>query len=1223
MPRYQSLEGAERAALNGDDESQDSQHIMTLYIQRFGVGQPGSSPVPCKNQESRLVNRDDSIASPQPAAFISALENAEPEGLGLPFLKDEALTAGERARQASQDPTPEPTSEASELHTTAATTPQQPPPLLIATPTLNKPSSACQDGGHARNDNPQPATNDAPTITTKTPTPRADPGEASSDTTPKGHPRKSKMDTSQSSPTQENDDRDYRKYESHSQINTSPQSTASRRDDAAIEDAPLEPQIEEEKTLDDDETGAVNFGNLGHLFDHDMQPTQESSPIPYGTGPLNTRGAWRRRASSSQNQSSMRRPEGQTPYKTMPWAPETPAPPANPFVGLGNLGVQPLAPSQLFGQTQGMSSAFKGGDSPTSSRPSPNLPQHLSISPNPIETSPLKRQFNITSPTVIHTSSPQAPSSAADHFPAETPAPHRWVDDEAVAETPIELPSGTLRRRVEPMAHYETMKKSQERRLSGDALPPVDSQEDSDDALEAMQRSKRAAMKKRAAAEQLSGISLRRTIPNDDPDITPRPQRSQRRAQAAIKPDNECEVALGSENEEDISTVADSQDPLNVPDTAKKPTMTNEPPVEKHAPPTAMGSSVEAIPDSTEETTHNRAGEPLSVDTSETSSKQRDRIPETSPVNRPTTQVNIASPEKDLVLEEVSEDPSPAAMGEDSPLATPDESRPSLPMPSRRSSRKSRPTAKAAVTDSKAKPSPSEPRAGREVKTTTAQSGMLRKSVRGTKSKADEPNIQSDPSVVLDSSPQVRSTEPAFDLPSSPPLLTPRLPRGPSKLRSHNTVDQNPATPVAPESSVESAPESTSTLSTLSVTPSLSSKTTPATQQSDQVAHTSPMKPRSRHHMPSLPPLNTAPVVSERGKKRSKKQTRRSTRHDSASTDELTRSPSAIGFENSMAHPPKTKSRADRLSTLINESRAPERDQKLFSGMAFAISFQSKRPGENTEQYEERLSQSNDIEKKILEYGGRLLSSGFDELFDAHALRSAAVSPVTDEEEEASLTLATSAQTLGFTALIADGHSRKVKYMQALALGLPCISDRWVTTCVEKQKVVAWDPYLLCAGQSSFLRDAIRSRYLAPYPATEARLVDVIQRRPQLLQGSRILLIMKKSRQEDKKMPYVFLAHVLGASLARAYKMDEAKRMMREKELLEAPFDWVYVDEHTGTDEALFMTAPPTQETRKRKRVSAGGDSVPPPKRIRTLSDELVIQSLILGRMIEEDELEG
>ncbi|RBQ78961.1 hypothetical protein VDGD_21194 [Verticillium dahliae] len=99
MPRYQSLEEAERAALNGDDESQDSQHIMALYIQRFGVGQPGSSPVPCENQESRLVNRDDSIASPQPAAFISALENAEPEGLGLPLLKDEALTAGERVRR--------------------------------------------------------------------------------------------------------------------------------------------------------------------------------------------------------------------------------------------------------------------------------------------------------------------------------------------------------------------------------------------------------------------------------------------------------------------------------------------------------------------------------------------------------------------------------------------------------------------------------------------------------------------------------------------------------------------------------------------------------------------------------------------------------------------------------------------------------------------------------------------------------------------------------------------------------------------------------------------------------------------------------------------------------------------------------------------------------------------------------------------------------------------
>ncbi|KAL2760392.1 hypothetical protein ACRALDRAFT_1059789 [Sodiomyces alcalophilus JCM 7366] len=292
--------------------------------------------------------------------------------------------------------------------------------------------------------------------------------------------------------------------------------------------------------------------------------------------------------------------------------------------------------------------------------------------------------------------------------------------------------------------------------------------------------------------------------------------------------------------------------------------------------------------------------------------------------------------------------------------------------------------------------------------------------------------------------------------------------------------------------------------------------------------------------------------------------------------------------------------------------------------MAFAVSFQSKRPGETADQYDQRLAQSQGVEKMIQDAGGHLLPNGFDELFQPTALNTVALSPREAGETRATLTLTAAAQSLGFTALVADGHSRKVKYMQALALGLPCISDRWVTTCLEKKQVVDWIPYLLCAGQSAFLRDAIRSRYLAAYPASEARLAEVVERRDRLLHGSRILLVMKRSRQEDKKMPYVFLAHVLGAALSRAYSMDEAREMMRQGELLGSPFDWVYVDEKTGTDDGLYAStrAQDTGTAKKRKRKSAG-HALPAPKRIRRLSDELVIQSLILGRMIDEGELEG
>ncbi|KAK7743084.1 radiation sensitive protein rad9 [Diatrype stigma] len=217
-------------------------------------------------------------------------------------------------------------------------------------------------------------------------------------------------------------------------------------------------------------------------------------------------------------------------------------------------------------------------------------------------------------------------------------------------------------------------------------------------------------------------------------------------------------------------------------------------------------------------------------------------------------------------------------------------------------------------------------------------------------------------------------------------------------------------------------------------------------------------------------------------------------------------------------------------------------------------------------------------------------------------------------------------QDTGFTALIADGHSRKVKYMQALALGLPCLAPKWITSCIAKGTVIDWSSYLLCAGQSALLGDAIRSRNLQPYDATTAVLAEVINQRPKLLAGTQILLVMKKTKNEDKRQPYVFLAQVLGGSLIRVNTPEEARAMLLERENRGEPFDWVYADDHTpNIEEALFgsRTTSATTSTKKRKRQGAGeseGDRAP--KKIRTLNDELVIQSLILGRLIEDEELD-
>ncbi|RYP56400.1 hypothetical protein DL769_009922 [Monosporascus sp. CRB-8-3] len=285
-----------------------------------------------------------------------------------------------------------------------------------------------------------------------------------------------------------------------------------------------------------------------------------------------------------------------------------------------------------------------------------------------------------------------------------------------------------------------------------------------------------------------------------------------------------------------------------------------------------------------------------------------------------------------------------------------------------------------------------------------------------------------------------------------------------------------------------------------------------------------------------------------------------------------------------------------------------------------ASSHLSRQSKESIDQYNDRVEKGKSIEQMIRQQGGRILESGFNELFEFDSL-SAAANP---SHPVMSSSLKLLSPNTGFAALIADGHSRKVKYMQALALGLPCLAPRWITTCVAKRKVVDWSSYLLCAGQSAVLGEAIRSRNLLAYDASTAKLAEVISKRPRLLEGTQILLVMKSTKNEDKRQPYVFLAQVLGGSLVRVNTLEEARAKLLEREARGEPFDWVYLGDHIHDAEGtLFGSGTSEAPSRKRKRRSAGeGGTDRPPKRIRSLNDELVVQSLILGRLVEEGEID-
>ncbi|GAB1739569.1 hypothetical protein NU219Hw_g4519t1 [Hortaea werneckii] len=292
----------------------------------------------------------------------------------------------------------------------------------------------------------------------------------------------------------------------------------------------------------------------------------------------------------------------------------------------------------------------------------------------------------------------------------------------------------------------------------------------------------------------------------------------------------------------------------------------------------------------------------------------------------------------------------------------------------------------------------------------------------------------------------------------------------------------------------------------------------------------------------------------------------------------------------------------------------------IFSGMAFAISFGSNE------------AEKSEVTRLIRRNGGMILETGFDELFeipdlDANGNESTPVrrntskktKPVGDENEETNggsdgegtkplLRLKPQYHDLGFAALIADKHSRRAKYMQALALNLPTLSSRWVTDSLASASAATprepsataanpsrssspssplpWATYLLAAGESAYLSGAIRSRLLSPtYLASTARLRDIIAHRPLLLNDDGVLIVApaaatgagaggkSASQAWERRKAYAFLTLALGAGkVRRVAGLEEVRGLLRESEQgddeggqeVQGGWKWVYVDGDVG-----------------------------------------------------------
>ncbi|KAI1446979.1 hypothetical protein F5Y02DRAFT_416420 [Annulohypoxylon stygium] len=924
---------------------------------------------------------------------------------------------------------------------------------------------------------------------------------------------------SSDSPTQSNDGRSYEQYSTNdnSQLESSPQASSFH-----------EP---EHHTLHEHDSGFVNFKHNNV----DIPDTLPEDVEVNFAGDIFTRSHAAPRAPGENNNHVA--------------PPETPAIAQRIF---GGNRAPLMAASQMFGQTP-WSSTVKKAASPTSSRPSPDVFNQNTISPNPIISSPLKNKGLRTSPTLAFTSSPGVPRTSSRPSIDETPsAPTNSNEDEvrdrgSVAETPLPRSEDPRRKNFpEPIGEYKPLRKQNSEADIAKSPTQSDEEQDSDSEFDAAARRRRLAkLKQEKASRTFPSIRLPRSNSNKDNDVEvpstnrtrPPPGRKRRNSDMYSK---QLYGKITNDQHDSQETVADSQEVAAPPPQNDTPKELNNTDEEK------VGNTEETCATDLPE-----PGAPVS------NMEYRETIPETSPPSTaigPPKLIGDRMRQCSSVRSEMEAVSFPVLSGDTDPeqqarkSTEPKSSSAPEPLPSIPAGRKSRP--------SRGRP------------------------------------LESSPSIVLASSPRgaIRHSARLGNIVT--PSSTGRDPPLPSDVGT-----------------------GTSTLSSLSATPSMTSSVTPSTEldrssEANRSRSSSPavakIRRRGRLASSALGPSPSLPEI--RTYSRSRENTRRTTRHSSLSTDELA-GPDELK--------PLTRKTSRQSITKRNLLRGSTVNHGIFEGMIFALSFKDDQARKNKDKNADRHS----IERMIIREGGKILSDGFHELFKFDSFQ--ATNTSTAHTLSSSLTLLN--QDAGFTALIADEHSRKTKYMQALALGIPCLAPRWIINCVSKNEIIDWSSYLLCAGSSLLLGEAIRSRNLQPYDASTSKLEDVINNRPKFLDQARILLVMKSSRGEEKRLPYVFLAQILGGSLVRVNSLEEARTKLREGESQDHPFDWVYVDDDNlpKAGSALFGSTAGNGATKKRKRQSTGSnESDQPPKRIRTLSDKLVIQSLILGRLIEEGEMD-
>lgn len=277
------------------------------------------------------------------------------------------------------------------------------------------------------------------------------------------------------------------------------------------------------------------------------------------------------------------------------------------------------------------------------------------------------------------------------------------------------------------------------------------------------------------------------------------------------------------------------------------------------------------------------------------------------------------------------------------------------------------------------------------------------------------------------------------------------------------------------------------------------------------------------------------------------------------------------------ASTPTTPTSRHRRQADVAPTSTVQQTNGLFKGMVFAVSY-------------EDADRRRGLNSLIWTNGGRIVGDdGFGEIF-----------------EPDSMALKPKYAASAFTALLADKHSRKPKYLQALALGLPCLSGQWIEASMQKQQLLDWRHYLLPAGECDRLDGATKSRIVPYIDAHEANLASQLASRGLPLESEKVVVIASRGKTEAKVKNHLFFIRAMGAQT-----LEKATDVRAAKDLLEGyqGFGLVYVEKKLEAVEAALLTG---AGRGGRKKAGGGAEA-----KWVVAEMESVVQSLIFGARVD------